>query len=155
MTFTLGGQCADRIAAIAPVATQSFSAATALPRILPVYYLVNTHDPLVPLTGGKVRLPWGAEVEHEPIGQTLEQWLALNDCPSQPRSVREHDGVFVAEYGPDRGPAWVVFTRIDGNGHHWPGTVEPLPESISGPRRDPINATDEIWRFFQEHRLQT
>jgi polyhydroxybutyrate depolymerase len=151
MTFTLGGKLAHRIAAIAPVASQSFSRAAALPRVLPVYYLVNTHDPLVPLEGGKVRLPWGAVVEHEPVQRSLEQWLALNECPPSPRASRERDGVFVAEYGP--GPARVVFTRIEGNGHHWPGTVEPLPESISGPRRDPIRATDEIWRFFQEHSL--
>lgn len=42
MTFTLGGHFSDRIAAIAPVSSQSFTKAELLARPLPVYYLTGT-----------------------------------------------------------------------------------------------------------------
>jgi polyhydroxybutyrate depolymerase len=153
MTFTLGGKFADRIAAIAPVATQSFSKAESLPRRLPVYYLANMADPLVPFNGGRVKLPWGTVADHKPVLHSLEQWLHLDGCHQAPLSTSDHDGVHVETFGVHAGHSVIVFTTIDGNGHHWPGTVEPLPRMISGPCRDPINATDEIWKFFQEHPL--
>ena len=147
MTFTLGARYADRIAAIAPVASQSFARETSLPRPLPVYYLVGTADPLIPYNGGTVRLIWGTIMNHPPIQASLDQWLRLDGCGIQPLSVSDHGVVYTANYGP------IVFTRIKGNGHHWPGTIEPLPEAVSGPRLDPFNATDAIWKFFQDHPL--
>jgi polyhydroxybutyrate depolymerase len=153
MTFTLGGHFSDRIAAIAPVASQSFAPVGQLARPLPVYYIVGTADPLIPFNGGTSTLPWGTARKYPPVQQSADRWAALDGCPPTPEIVSDRDGVRVERYGPGRGGSEVIYTIVEGNGHHWPGTVEPLPRMISGPRVDSFSATDRIWEFFKLHPL--
>jgi len=153
MTFTLGSHFSDRIAAIAPVSSQSFVHIDALARPLPVYYLTGTADPLIPYHGGTTTLPWGNTRTVPPVEETVDAWVGLDGCPTQAQVVSDENGVRVLRYGPGRDDAEVIFTTIEGNGHHWPDTVEPLPHFISGPSLDPFNATDRIWEFFQRHPL--
>jgi polyhydroxybutyrate depolymerase len=153
MSFTLGGHFSDRIAAIAPVSSQSFSPATALARPLPVYYLTGTADPLIPYHGGPVRLPWGNTRNMPPVQETVDLWARLDGCPPQPQVLDDREGVRVLRYGPGKDQAELIFTTVEGNGHHWPGTTEPLPKAVSGPRLDPFNATGRIWEFFRQHPL--
>ncbi len=60
----------------------------------------------------------------------------------------------VLHYGPGRDNSEILFTTVEGNGHHWPGTTEPLPGAISGPALDPFHATDQIGDFFKTHPLR-
>jgi polyhydroxybutyrate depolymerase len=152
MTFTLGGHFSSRIAAIAPVASQSFAAIDALARPLPVYYVVGTADPLIPYAGGTTVL-WGQARYTPPVQQSVERWAQLDGCPPTPETLSDENGVRVLRYGPGRGDSEVVFTVVAGNGHHWPASQEPLPRFISGPVLDPFSATDRIWDFFQRHPL--
>jgi polyhydroxybutyrate depolymerase len=154
MTFTLGAHFSDRIAAIAPVSSQSFVRVESLARPLPVYYLTGTADPLVPYLGGTVTLPWGNTRTTPPVQESVDEWARLDGCPAQPQLVSDANGVRVQRYGPGRRQSEVLFTTIEGNGHHWPGTAEPLPGMISGPSLDPFNATDRIWAFFVEHPME-
>jgi len=151
LTFTLGGHFSDRIAAIAPVSSQSFAPIRSLARPLPVYYLVGTADPLVLYQGGESRLPWGNTRNLPPVQESVDQWARLDGCPATPQVMSDSDGVKVVRYGPGRNNSEVIFTTVEGNGHHWPGTVEPLPHAISGPSVDPFVATDRIWDFFRAH----
>ena len=153
MTFTLGSHFSDRIAAIAPVSSQSFIHIDSLARPLPVYYLAGTADPLVLYQGGTATLPWGNSRTLPPVQESVDTWARLDGCPPEPQVVSDGNGVHVLRYGPGRGQAEVLFTTIEGNGHHWPGSVEPLPRAISGPALDPFRATDQIWAFFQRHPL--
>ena len=156
MTFTLGAHFPDRIAAIAPVSSQSFVTVDSLARPLPVYYLTGTADPLIPYHGGKSKiatLSFGAGTEYAPVQKSVDAWVALDGCPTEPQVVSDADGVRVLRYGPGRDDSEVLFTTIEGNGHHWPDTVEPLPHAICGPTLDPFNATDRIWDFFVRHPL--
>jgi polyhydroxybutyrate depolymerase len=154
MTFTLGSHFADRIAAIAPVSSQSFTHIDALARPVPVYYLCGTADPLVPYHGGSVTLPWGNTRTTQPVQESAETWARLDGCPAEAQVVSDADGVKVLRYGPGKNGAEVFFTTVEGNGHHWPGTKEPLPKAISGPALDPFNATDRIWDFFLAHPMR-
>jgi len=153
MTFTLGSHYSDRIAAIAPVSSQSFASIDSLARPLPVYYLTGTADPLIPYHGGTVKLPWGSTRAFPPVQESVDRWAQLDGCPPQPQIVSDANGVHVLRYGPGRDNSEVLFTTVEGNGHHWPDTVEPLPHFISGPSLDPFNATDRIWEFFEAHPL--
>jgi len=156
MTFTLGAHFSDRIAAIAPVSSQSFVKVDSLARPLPVYYLTGTADPLIPYHGGATALatlPFGAGYKYPPVQDSVDKWVLLDGCPTQPQVVSDANGVRVLRYGPGRGQSEVLFTTIEGNGHHWPDTVEPLPHIICGPTLDPFNATDRIWEFFVRHPL--
>ena len=153
MTFTLGAHFSDRIAAIAPVSSQSFVTVDHLARPLPVYYLVGTADPLIPFNGGTTTTPWGKTRTLPPVQHSVDQWAQLDGCPATPQTVSNKDGIRVLRYGPGRDDSEVLFTVVEGNGHHWPGTVEPLSSAISGPTLDPFFATDRIWDFFKRHPL--
>jgi len=153
MTFTLGSRFSDRIAAIAPVSSQSFVHTDTLARPLPVYYLTGTADPLIPYRGGTVTLPWGKARTLPPVQESADTWAKLDGCPPEPQTVSDENGVRVQHYGPGKDGAEVFFTTVEGNGHHWPGTVEPLPHIICGPTLDPFHATDRIWDFFVRHPL--
>ena len=157
MTFTLGAHFSDRIAAIAPVSSQSFAQVASLARPLPVYYLTGTADPLIPYHGGATALPalqFGAGYKYPPVQDSVDTWARLDGCPARPQIVSDANGVRVERYGPGRAGSEVLFTTIEGNGHHWPDTVEPLPHFICGPTLDPFNATDRIWDFFVRHPLR-
>ena len=153
MTFTLGSHFSGRIAAIAPVSSQSFVHTDTLARPLPVYYLTGTADPLILYRGGKVTFPWGKTRTLPPVQESTDTWAKLDGCPPEPQTVSDENGVRVLCYGPGKDGAEVVFTTVEGNGHHWPGTVEPLPHFICGPTLDPFHATDRIWDFFVRHPL--
>jgi polyhydroxybutyrate depolymerase len=153
MSFTLAARFPDRIAAIAPVCSQSFVKVESLARPMPVYYLAGAADPLIPYHGGTAHLPWGNIRSTPPVQESAEAWAALNGCPPQPQVVSDSDGVRVLHYGPGRDDSEVLFTTIEGNGHHWPDTIEPLPKMVCGPTRDPFNATNRIWDFFVKHPL--
>jgi polyhydroxybutyrate depolymerase len=153
MTFTLGSRFSNRIAAIAPVSSQSFVHIDALARPLPVYYLTGTADPLIPYHGGSVTLPWGNTRTLPPVQESVDAWARLDGCPPEPQVVSDENGVRVLRYGPGQAGSEVMFTTIEGNGHHWPDTVEPLPHFICGPTLNPFNATDRIWDFFVKHPL--
>lgn len=153
-SFALGARYSDRLAAIAPVCSQSFVAIPSVRRPLPVYYLVGDADPLVPFHGGAAKLPWGMIRTYPPVQESVDAWVRLDTCPILPVAVKDRAGVKVLRYGPGRGHSEILYTVVEGNGHHWPGTVEPLPETVSGPRADPFHATDRIWDFFRQHPLK-
>ncbi len=153
MTFTLGSHFSSRIAAIAPVSSQSFVQVESLARPLPVYYLTGTADPLIPFHGGPVRLPWGKTRTMPPVQDSVDLWARLDGCPPEPQVISDEKGIRVVHYCPGKDNAQVIFTTIEGNGHHWPGTVEPLSRKISGPSLDPFPATDRIWEFFKANPL--
>jgi polyhydroxybutyrate depolymerase len=153
MTFTLGAQFPNRIAAIAPVSSETFVSVTALTRPLPVYYLTGTADPLVPFQGGESKRLWGAARTLPPVQDSVDTWVKLDGCPPEPQVVSDENGVRVIRYGPGNGGVEILFTTIEGNGHHWPGTIERLPHAIVGPCLDPFHATDRIWDFFKTHPL--
>jgi polyhydroxybutyrate depolymerase len=52
--------------------------------------------------------------------------------------------------GCDQGADVILYTIEDG-GHTWPGGV-PIP--LVGKTSKDIDATEEMWRFFQAHRRE-
>jgi polyhydroxybutyrate depolymerase len=152
MAFTLGSRFSDRIAAIAPVSSRSFVPVDHIARALPVYYLVGAADPLMRFNGGTTAA-WATTRTLPPVQDTVVQWALLDGCPATPQTANDKNGVRVMRYAPGRDGAEVLFTVIKGNGHHWPGSVEPLPQAISGPTLDPFSATDRIWDFFRRYAL--
>jgi polyhydroxybutyrate depolymerase len=154
MTFELGSKFSDRIAAIAPVSSQSFAQAETIARPLPVFFITGTADPLIPYHGGAAKLPAlfpSRERDYPPVQDSVDQWAKLDGCPPQPQVVSNENGVKVERYGPGRDGSEVIFTTVEGNGHHWPTSPEPLPHAICGPTLDPFSATDRIWDFFVRH----
>jgi polyhydroxybutyrate depolymerase len=150
MTFRLAAELAERIAAIAPVAGYCWT--TAKPaRPVPTLYLIGDSDPLIPLRGGDVTLPWGNKVvRRSPLMTMLERWADAIGC--EPASVITSDtgGVRMERFP---GPTQFEFVTVAGLGHHWPGGRGQLNPRIGGTPSSRLDANAVIWEFLRRHKL--
>jgi polyhydroxybutyrate depolymerase len=155
MTFRLGVELSEQLAALAPVAGHCPLPDPRPARALPTLYLVGTEDPFIPLAGGELVSPWGGEVEARPaVAETLARWARGLGCPTEPARVRNEDGVRVEVYGPGREGVEVLAYFIEGLGHHWPGGRGQLKRRLAGPPSDRVNANQVIWDFFRRQPLR-
>ena len=92
-------------------------------------------------------------VFHPPVEQQLAKWIAFDGCPSTPKIEKRLAGEGTTAvklvYGPCKG-APVVFWKMSGSGHVWPGKdAVPMGEHILGKPNHLIDANEEIWNFFK------
>lgn len=151
MTFRVGAELSHRIAAIAPVSGHYWLPVRQLRRPVPLLYIIGTEDPLNPLKGGEVALPWGTTEYHPPVQDSLLKWIQMMGCLSEPQVLSDKDGVKVVAYKPCNEGSEIIYYTVAGLGHNWPGGKPYLPQSIVGKISHKIIANDVIWDFFQEH----
>ena len=97
MTFRLGGELSERFAALAPVAGMLAVNDAKPKKPLPTLYIIGTKDPLQPLAGGDVQLPWGKR-SNRPVAEYLAGWSKAIGCEPEPRTVSEENGLKRVEY---------------------------------------------------------
>lgn len=154
--YRLASELSHRIAAIASV-----SGTLAVPKIkatrpVPVLHFHGTRDHLVPIGGPFQVTPF---VTFHSVAETLRLWTEHNRASAQPTDVKTIDvaddrmKVVKSTFRPLAGKAGaeVVFYKIEGGGHTWPGRPPGYP--MVGRSTDDIQANDIIWKFFQKHRL--
>ncbi len=152
MAFRAAAELSDRLAAVAPVAgycrvPDNFRPA----RPVPTLYLIGTADPIVPLRGGDVRSPWLHRlIRRPPVAETLQRWATTIGCAPIPTVESDGGGVLTERYP---GPVEFRAEMVEGLGHHWPGGKGQLNHRLAGPPSDTLNATTEVWKFFERHPL--
>jgi polyhydroxybutyrate depolymerase len=153
MVYRLAAECADRIAAIAPVAGPLGIDDPRPSRPAPVLHIHGTEDQFAPYHGGVgKRSAYG--VPFRSVADTVAAWVRINGCDPTPTIIEEptavDDGTRIVRriY---RGDAEVILLTIEGGGHTWPGRP-PFPETLGKSTRNLI-ANDVIWEFFQKHSL--
>jgi polyhydroxybutyrate depolymerase len=157
MSFVLACALSERIAAIGSVAgayAYPWEACQQPARPVPAIVYHGTADPIVPFQGG-------AGGPRGPALPDIPTWVATlaqrNGCDSVPADLPptgEVSGVAYAGCAPaGAGGADVVFYTVTGGGHTWPGG-DPIPSMIAGPTNTDVNATREMWAFFQAHPLR-
>ncbi len=156
MSFLVGAQLSNRIAAIAPVAGACWFEPVMLKRPVPMLYITGKADPLNLIEGGAPKLASGASDRvrakpKPPVRESILKWAKALDCPMTPANVSDVNGICTEAYGPSRNGAEVVYITVDGLGHTWAGGRSLLPESMVGGTSERINATDVIWNFFKKH----
>ena len=155
MAYRLAAEMADRIASIAPVAGPMALAAIAPARPVPVLHFHGTLDQFTPREGGVGRCSV-TRVSHRPVVEGILDWVHANGCPPEPRRDPipcTDEGITVERFtwGSGRDGAEVVFYRLEGGGHTWPGRA---PDSFFlGPCALSLDANRLIWEFFQRHPL--
>jgi len=160
MSFLLGAQLSNRIAAIAPVAGACWREPVALQRPVPMLYLTGTEDPLNPIEGGPPKLATGGSdavraKPKPPVWKSILRWLRALDLDPVPTRVSEQAGVRTEIYdrsarGQSRsGNVQVVYVSVEGLGHTWAGGRSLLPRWLVGSTSDRVSATDLIWEFFR------
>jgi len=152
MSFVLSCALSDRIAAVGMVA-----AAQLLPwswcsdrRPVPMITFHGTADPVTPYQGGRT---WVAAERFPSIPTWTANWARRNRCGPNPVESTVARDVARLEYPDCADDAAVVLYRILGGGHSWPGG-KPLPEWLTGPTSNGVDATREMWAFFRAHPLR-
>jgi polyhydroxybutyrate depolymerase len=152
MAFVLGCRLPERIAAVGAVAGYfPFSWDEFHPsRPVPTMVFHGTSDPIVPYLGGirpssSIRMP------------SIPDWAGMlarhNGCEDEPVELPPVGAVSGFHYRSKAGHGDVIFYRIEGGGHSWPGGGS-LPKIIVGDTNRDIHATDLMWDFFREHALE-
>ncbi len=157
MSFRLGVELSQRIAAIAPIAGHFWIEHPRSSRPVPMLYITGTDDPLNPIDGGPISVPWwGYSDSKPPVQDAIMKWVKLIGCPTKSEAIYNKDGVKAIAYRPCHGNAEVIYYTVEGLGHHWPGgKSEPyLPERIVGKTSNKLIANDVIWDFFQKHPMK-
>ena len=160
MTVRLGCEAADLMAAMGTVAGAIVSMEDCHPsRPVPLMAFHGTADPIVYYEGGDMRgwlMRWGASLTDSPtyfvgVEDWTATWAESNGCEPTPEAIPPQDDVSRVRYtGCDRNAQVLLYT-IDGGGHTWPGGW-PIP--AVGKTSEDIDATEELWAFLQQYRLE-
>ncbi|MEW4453303.1 hypothetical protein AB1L30_11545 [Bremerella sp. JC817] len=148
MTFRLGAEMADRLAAIGTVAGTVSVDNPQPAKPLPSLFILGLEDPLLPYKGGESTLPWGTRTT-PPIAGLMAKWATAIQCQTEPQTIAEDDAVQTVRYPSKNGGPELTVLYLKGHGHAWPGASRNLPSRLTGPNTSKLNATDEIWSFFE------
>ncbi len=120
-----------------------------------VIMFIGDKDPLIPINGGYVHFLRRRLGKVLSVKEVIQLWIGDKEC--KPPIVQE-----IPDRDPDDGSSVLLtkFFCIDGGkfflyvinngGHVWPGGSRYLPEFIIGRSNNDIDATQEIFRFFDE-----
>jgi len=124
---------------------------------MPMLIMNGTSDEVVPWEGGAIfyeELFIGTLVS---VPDTVAFWVAHNECiqPAQMTALDDTapgDGTRVYEeyYAPGPDQAEVVFYRIEGGGHAWPGGTYGIYSLTTTVSQD-MDASRVIWEFFSKY----
>lgn len=148
MSFVLANELSTRIAAVGMVAgAYMYPWDKCHPaRPVPAVIFHGTADPIVPYRGGPSH---SFDLPFPDIPTWAAEYARRNGCEKDPLELPAGGAVSGLHWA---GAAEVVFYSIAGGGHSWPGG-KPLPEFITGPTSQEIDATRVMWEFFRVHPL--
>ncbi|MFI5254282.1 MAG: alpha/beta hydrolase family esterase [Candidatus Limnocylindrales bacterium] len=159
MAGRLAWEHAERISAIAQVAGTAAVdiAAEHHPAVpLPLLEIHGTRDRAIPYAGGRAG-PWMRLLMRHPASPVLgvdawaQKWIERNGALGEPRLETVPPDLTIRRW---RGPSPVsdvVFCRLDGGGHSWPGARVWMPPHLGRTSRS-LDATRFSWEFLSAHR---
>ncbi len=156
MTYRLGSELSDRIAAIAPVAGSVGTEISRLKRPISVLHFHGTLDDYIPFLGGKgMKSLYGTP--YCSVDQSIQSWVKSNECDENPKIdllSKNGDQMTVTRktYAARKDETEVVLVVIEGGGHTWPGMRSPT--DTLGQSAMNISANDLMWEFFEKHPMR-
>lgn len=150
MVWRFAQEHAARVAALAPVACQYRPSPTPLHAPVPLLYITGALDPLNPVAGGEVKLPWGPVERRRAPEQSVRAWARLNGLTAEP-VVEDSAQLTIHTYRERDARAETRFYVVKDLGHVWPGGTRLLPGELVGPESHALHGTDLIWDFFTGH----
>jgi polyhydroxybutyrate depolymerase len=149
----------EKIAAVAPVSGTIIKAIADHEKpgkAVPVLYFHGTEDRIVGYDGTDFLTKRESSLSAESLAAW---WAKRNGCASEPtveKLTKDPDARTHVErwtYAAGDAGAEVVFMKIEGGGHTWPGGAF-QPERLLGKVSREINASELIWAFFSRHTLR-
>jgi len=157
MSYRLGCELSDRIAAIGPVSGSLGFIDCRPSRPVSVIHFHGTDDSYEPYRGGTGDKTFPGKREKtvfRSVDDSLTTWARLIGASPQPVMRRKAGAATEFVYGGGRGGSEVVLWRIEGGGHTWPGAKSmPVSFMLGNINRD-ISATELMWQFFEKHPLK-
>ena len=157
MAFRLAAAMPERIAALAAVAGHPFSRQEGGDRQVPTVCVGGTADPLTPLLGGDIRLPWGGSLSQPPYVESIGWWAEAGGCRSEPDRRAQGTGVERLTWRPRPGSVdrtcSVTLYLVEGAGHVWPGGVSFMPEVLVGSDPGTFDASGVVVDHLLAHTL--
>ena len=140
MSYRVGCELADKIAAIAPVeGAQDIDCRPPGPVSVIVFH--GTADRLVPYNGGTSPFQIGPKRSDNSVANAVAFWVKEDGCSPTPKR-EEKDAVHTYIYSGCKNGTGVALYAIQGGRHTWPGG------QVSG---NSVPATDLMWSFFRQH----
>ena len=152
MTNRLGFDISTKLAGIAPVGAnvsaemvKNFTSE----KHIPVLFINGTEDEFIPFDGGPGK---STEYPYPPVTDIFNKWVEFNGCSNITTDTvdKKDDGtkaVHITYTGCGYAPVKMI--KIIGGGHSYPGGTSQLPQWILGRYTEEVNASEEIWRFFE------
>ena len=107
----------------------------------------GTDDPLISYAGdASVHPELGKRLS---VDQLAEYWTTRNGCTDPPTTDQVTPTISRRTWS--CGSTAVVFHRVNGAGHTWPGGRQYLPKLIIGSTDGSMDATTVMWEFFTSH----
>ena len=157
MSYRLAAEAPDLVAAIAGVSGSMVVMQFHPTLPVPIMHFHSVDDPRALYNGGLGPPFPGTTTRalHPPVEQQLAKWIAHNGCPSTPKIEKRLSGegntATKLVYAPCSSGAPVVFWKMSGSGHVWPGKdAVPMAKRVLGKPTHLIDANEEIWAFFKQ-----
>jgi polyhydroxybutyrate depolymerase len=153
MSMVLACRDPERYAAIAPVAGVIAIEGCARETPIPVIAFHGTADNAVRFDGSLADnvafvVPYTSGPSREEIVRT---WAAKNGCAVPAEDAALPPDVDIETYDCPQNGSVEMYVVEDG-GHTWPGsTPGPYSAALAGRTTQTVDATDLIWRFFEQH----
>jgi polyhydroxybutyrate depolymerase len=160
MSYRLGAELSDILAAIAPVAGSIGGQASeqeSLWRIpeplcpLSVIAFHGTHDTRIPYDGGRpTENNTRGAYSYLSVNESIAFWVTYDDCETPPeRNISSSGNIITDTYNGGKDNTSVVLYTIINGTHSWPGGTKGR-ERGDEPTME-ISATEIMWEFFQNH----
>lgn len=164
MTFRLGCERSEQLAAIAPVIAalpEKLSDSCKPKKALPLLMLNGRDDPMVPYEGGHLTVLGRDRGDVLSVESTFERWARGNGCAgppvreSLPKRLEDDPASVVRSQYSDCSRAPAVLYTINKAGHRWFGN-EPsrrpwFAERHAGPNTGELDANRTILDFFDRN----
>jgi polyhydroxybutyrate depolymerase len=145
MTYRFAAEGRTRLAGIAPIAGHCWVDPPRLRQPIPTVAMIGDRDPLIPVTGGPVLLPWGQRIVERPtIRASWSKWANAMGHEAVPIETKAEHGLTLDYPGPGSFRGLV----IAGLGHHWPGGAGQLNPRLGGPKLSALNANIHLLEEF-------
>jgi polyhydroxybutyrate depolymerase len=160
MAGRLAWEHGDRLSAIAQIGGTVAVDVMAQPgpvASLPVLEIHGTRDRGMPYGGGQAGL-WRL-IDGRPVGSVLgvddwaRVWIERNGLAAVPSAEVVAPDVSVRRWSSTASGPDVVFYRIEGGGHTWPGAPQAMPDFL-GRMSPSLNASRTSWEFLAAHRRE-
>lgn len=147
MTFRIGRELSDIVAAIAPIQGCMYPSKADMDSPISVVMFHGTKDSIIRYDGG-TGSKFGYKVTSQSVADTIKYWVTHNGCKQEPLTETKGNIVKDLYTGGKNGTEVCLYT-LKGGGHYWPGGRRC---TIFGdkPTKE-FSATEAMVKFFKEH----